>query len=193
MIPGRPTPTHGVTAPRHADVPAPCQDAPAFSFDRVYQDHAAFVFRVLRALGVRDAQADDALQDVFVVVHQRLAAFDGRARITSWLFAIAVRVASTHRRRSARRGVDASEQELAISEGSASNPAEDHEQVRRVQTILDTLDDDKRRVLVLADIEGMTAPEIAELCGIPLNTVYTRLRRARAAFAARWQNERTTP
>jgi RNA polymerase sigma-70 factor (ECF subfamily) len=57
----------------------------------------------------------------------------------------------------------------------------------RLQAVLDELDDDKRITLLLADLEGCSAPEIAELTQTPVNTVYTRLRRARAAFVARWR------
>src|SRR5512132_2053673 len=66
------------------------------TFDAIYAAHVGFVWRVLRTLGVTDAQVEDAVQDVFVVVHRRLGEWEGRAAITTWLFAIARRVASAH-------------------------------------------------------------------------------------------------
>src|ERR1041384_5180517 len=85
-----PSAAHALAEPRSAAIPA---------FDEVYAAHVGFVWRVLRTFGVPDAQIEDAVQDVFVVVHRRLAEWEGRAAITTWLFAIARRVASTHRRR----------------------------------------------------------------------------------------------
>jgi RNA polymerase sigma-70 factor (ECF subfamily) len=159
--------------------------ASAWSFDDVYAEQAGFVFRLLRGMGVPDAQVDDALQDVFVVVHRRLPEFDGRARISTWLFQIAVRVAASHRRgtRRAREHAELSE-ELAGTERSPLEQVESAESLRRLEALLDQLDDDKRLALVLAEIEELSAPEIAELTQTPLNTVYTRIRRARASFAA---------
>ena len=71
-------------------------------FDAVYAEHAGFVCRVLRGMGLPDAQLDDAVQDVFLVVHRRLGEFDGQAKVRTWLFGIALRVASHHRRRAKR-------------------------------------------------------------------------------------------
>jgi RNA polymerase sigma-70 factor, ECF subfamily len=158
------------------------------TLEEVYALHARFVFRVLRGMGVADAQADDALQDVFLVVHQRLDAFDSRAQITSWLFQIALRVACNYRRK-AKRAKDHTPvgDELA---GAAQTPleyAEETEAVRQLQVVLGKLGDDARAVLILADIEERTAPEIASLTGTPLNTVYTRLRRARSALLELWR------
>src|SRR5690349_19842165 len=59
------------------------------AFDRVYADHAAFVWRVLRGMGVSEPIVEDAMQDVFMVVHRRLAEFDGLGSIKTWLFQIA--------------------------------------------------------------------------------------------------------
>jgi RNA polymerase sigma-70 factor (ECF subfamily) len=64
------------------------------SFDEVYAENFAFVWRVLRTFGLSEAQIEDAVQDVFFVVHRRLPDWEGRAAITTWLFAIARRVAS---------------------------------------------------------------------------------------------------
>ena len=72
------------------------------SFDQIYAQHFAFVWRVLRTFGVAEAALEDAAQDVFVVVHRRLPEFEGRSAITTWLFAIARRVAGSHRRRVTR-------------------------------------------------------------------------------------------
>lgn len=156
----------------------------ALTFEQVYADHARFVHRVLRGMGIPDAQVDDALQDVFVVVHQRLHEFDARARVTTWLFQIALRVAKGYRRKQRRARDHTPTMEMASALGSPHDEVESSQAARRLHALLDGLDDEKRAVLILADLEDLTAPEIAELTGTPLNTVYTRLRRARAALVS---------
>ncbi|HSD87703.1 MAG TPA: sigma-70 family RNA polymerase sigma factor, partial [Kofleriaceae bacterium] len=91
-----------MTALAHA-LDAQDRASAAPSFDEVYAAHFAFVWRVLRTFGVPDAALEDAAQDVFVVVHRRLPEFEGRAAITTWLFAIARRVAGAHRRKDTGR------------------------------------------------------------------------------------------
>jgi RNA polymerase sigma-70 factor (ECF subfamily) len=150
------------------------------NFDDVYTQHVGFVWRSLRGMGVPDEAVEDAVQEVFVVVHRRLGDFDGRHSIRTWLFAIAYRVACEQRRRLRRmRGQEPLEIQLRDSAPTPHESAERSEQLRVVAGLLDGLDDEKRAVIVLADIEGMSAPEIAEATGVALNTVYTRLRRAR--------------
>jgi RNA polymerase sigma-70 factor (ECF subfamily) len=149
-------------------------------FDTVYAQNVGFVWRVLRGMGVSDALVEDAVQDVFVVVHRRLAEFDGRHSIRTWLFAIAYRVARDHLRRARRvRNQDPLEHQLKDVAPMPDESAERSEALRVLSQLLGALDDEKRAVLVLTEIEGMTAQEIADATGVRLNTVYTRLRRAR--------------
>jgi RNA polymerase sigma-70 factor (ECF subfamily) len=167
----------------------------ALDFDAVYTEHVCFVWRVLRGMGVPAAQVEDAVQDVFVVVHRRLAAFDQRYSIRTWMFAIAYRVASEHRRK-ARRTHDQVSLESRLVEDLGPDPAqaaERSEALRVCLALLDQLDEDKRAVFLLAEVEGLTAPEIAEVMGQRLNTVYTRLRRARLQLNqtfAKWQKRK---
>ena len=127
---------------------------------------------------------DDGAQDVFIVVHRRLAEFEGRSSLKSWLFGIARRVAHDHRRRIGRKE-RTEELPETVADPGGSTPAHDAERAEAVRTlheILTALDDDKREVFVLAELEQMTVPEIAEAIGANVNTVYSRLRAARAAF-----------
>lgn len=149
-------------------------------FDTVYARHVGFVWRVLRGMGASDLVVEDAVQDVFMVVHRRLREFDGRHSIRTWLFAIAYRVACDHRRRLRRaQAQEPLEHELRDSSPMPDESAERSEALREVSALLDKLDDEKRAVLVLTEIEGMTAQEVADATGAGINTVYTRLRRAR--------------
>lgn len=166
----------------------------------VYEAHFQYVWRCLKSLGVREGCLDDALQDVFVVVQRRLAEFDGRVDLRTWLYAIALRVARKHWARD-RKDVGRTESAEALAESEA--PAADletatasREKLSLARTALAALDDEKRVVFVLARVEQMSAPEIASVIGVPLNTVYSRLRAAREAFEAevrRLQSRKTKP
>jgi RNA polymerase sigma-70 factor, ECF subfamily len=177
----------GALAARMGQMPALAQvldSEPAAavpSFDEVYAAHVAFVWRVLRTLGVSEAQIEDAVQDVFVVVHRRLAEFEGRAAITTWLFAIARRVASNHRRRA---GGDRTETLVDEPVGRADTFADMSraQAAATVVAILELLDEDQRIVFALVELEQLSVPEVARMLDIKLNTAYSRLRLARHAF-----------
>ena len=163
---------HAIDDPAHAA---------SLTFDDVYAQHAAFVWRILRTFGVGDAQIEDAVQDVFVVVHRRLAEWEGRAAITTWLFAIARRVASAYRR---KHGAHPTE-ELVDEHAAAADTFADMSRAQAAATvlaILQTLDEDKRTVFALVELEQLTVPEVARMLDINLNTAYSRLRLARHAF-----------
>ena len=155
-------------------------DAP--SFDAVYAAHVAFVWRVLRTFGVREAQLEDAVQDVFVVVHRRLREFEGRAAITTWLFAIARRVAGAYRRKKTTEPID----DIAEPVDSADTFAalSRAQAAATVMAILETMDEDKRMVFALVELEQLSVPEVARMLELNLNTAYSRLRLARVAFEA---------
>ena len=72
------------------------------SLEEVFREHHTYVWRSLRRLGLSEAEVDDAVQDVFLVVHERLPEFEFRASLRTWLFRIAMNVAMSHRRRHAR-------------------------------------------------------------------------------------------
>lgn len=168
---------------------APAGDAAApLSFESVYEEHLAFVWRSLQRLGLRGAGLDDAVQEVFLIVHRKLPTFEGRSSVKTWLFGIVLRVARNARRVAQRHPVietaPADEEERA-DEASGRTPAEHaerNEAVRVLDALLDELGDEKREVFILAEIEQMTAPEIAEAVGITLSNVYGRLRAARQGF-----------
>ena len=173
-------------------MPAPREAAP-LNVSEVHEKHADFVWRSLQRLGVRSADLEDLLQEVFIVVHRRLESFDGSARLTTWLFGICVRVASGYRNRAhVRRERSGTEPELfdAIPQEpaqGAANPEQallDKELREELEELLDGLDPVKRAMVVMFEIEGMSAPEIATLTDVPVNTVYSRLATARAELTA---------
>ena len=175
---GPPALTLQMPAVAHA-LETPADDS--MSFDEVYAEHVAFVWRILRTFGVSDSQIEDAVQDVFVVVHRRLREFEGRAAITTWLFAIARRVASAHRRKQA--GVRTEELKEEPAGGDDTFAAFSRAQAAaQVLAILDKMDEDKRVVFALVELEGLGVPEVSRMLDLNLNTTYSRLRLARAAF-----------
>jgi RNA polymerase sigma-70 factor (ECF subfamily) len=152
----------------------------------VYDAHGDYVWRCLRSLGVAPSQLDDAVQDVFVVVHQKLADFDGACALRTWLYAIVIRVARRYRSQLARsfREQESSE---APDPRCSECALESRQALLVARGALAELDDDKREVFVLVEVEQMSAPEAALVLGIPVNTVYSRLRLARLAFTAKLQ------
>jgi RNA polymerase sigma-70 factor (ECF subfamily) len=150
----------------------------ALDIEAVYRDHHDFVWRSLRRLGVPTEQVDDAVQEVFLAAARRLADFEQRSALSTWLFAIALRVAHRLRRTEHRhrRRVEALGASVPVA---ASEPHRRTEAADTLHRLLDLLDDEKRIVFVLVELEGFTAPEIADMLGVKLPTVYTRLRAAR--------------
>ncbi len=154
-------------------------------FDDVYEQTFDFAWRSARRLGVGASAIDDVVQDAFVVVHRRLGEFEGRSSIKTWVFGILLRVVSDHRRTLRRKGGLAELPHEDLLPSTDEGPAESLEKAQAaalVNALLDELDDDKRAVFVLAELEEIPAPEIADVLGIPTNTVYSRLRAAREAF-----------
>lgn len=153
--------------------------------EAIYDEYFDFVWRSLRRLGVRAGLLEDALQDVFLVVHRRLADFEQRSSLKTWLFGICLRVASDYARRA--RGRPATTELLEVADADAPDPLEQaarSEAVEFLDAQLCALDPDKRAVFILGELEGMSGPEIAEAVGANVNTVMSRLKAARAQFEA---------
>lgn len=158
-------------------------DPGAPRLEQVYREHADFVWRLLRHFAVADASRDDVFHEVFLVVHRRLADYDGRAGIPTWLFGITRNVVLHHRRGYARH-----QRRLAVAPPPASQPGpEEHVAQLEAHALVDRflagLTEEHRLAFVLAEIEGLRAPEIAEQLGLNLNTLYSRLQALRRQFA----------
>jgi RNA polymerase sigma-70 factor (ECF subfamily) len=152
------------------------------TFQQVYEEHVRFVWRSLRRLGVPYEDCDDAVQDVFLIVHRKLGEFRPEAPIKYWIFRLSAGIASDHRRRRRRKEPPRSDEEAVDPRLGPAELAERTAAARLIREVLQELDDTKREIFVLADLEQMTAPEIAQTLEMPLNTVYSRLRRARSDF-----------
>jgi RNA polymerase sigma-70 factor (ECF subfamily) len=184
-------------APRVGPVPE------CLSIQQVYEAHFRYVWRCLRALGVNQDALEDAAHDVFLVVQRKLPSFDGEhAQLTTWLYEIALRVARRYRTKSAREaqrradvpaspdpawGADGEGETGPISlrlvnTDDSQGALEQAERLALARAALGALDAEKREAFVLSCVEQLSAPEIARITGVPLNTVYSRIRAARRAF-----------
>lgn len=170
---------------RSAFVPVPTA-APAepavLEVRTIYREHGRFVWLSLQRLGIHPSDLDDIAQDVFMIVHRRLGTFDRRARISTWLFGICMRVAANYRRR--RRWTREVLSGGLEDERPANLTAADDILVRREQRelaerALNRLEIAKRATFVMFEIESLSCQEIAELMNVPIGTVYSRLHSAR--------------
>jgi RNA polymerase sigma-70 factor (ECF subfamily) len=158
-------------------------------FPVLYEEHFELVWRTARRLGIPEPSADDVVQDVFLVLHRRLAEYDGRP-VKRWILGITFHVVADYRRRYWRKDAPCVPQPadsdgdvlLASTAPGPSAEAEQYEQIRLLEHLLSQMAEDRREVLVLAELEELSVPEIAELLGANVNTVYTRLRSARQEF-----------
>jgi RNA polymerase sigma-70 factor (ECF subfamily) len=165
---------------------------PALTFESVYQEHFSFVWRNVVRLGTPPGSVDDAVQDVFVVVHRNLATFEGRSSIRTWLFAVTLRVVRDHRHKGRRRLTEAPLETTVVADQNP-DPQESaaHRQALRVlDRGLEQMSEENRAVAIMILVEQMSGPEVADALGINLNTVYSRLRVARQELARHFAGEK---
>jgi RNA polymerase sigma-70 factor (ECF subfamily) len=159
----------------------------------LYEAHVGYVWNSLRRLGIPDADREDLCHEVFLVFF-RGTTYDPGRPLRPFLFGIAFRVASDHRRRARfRREVPASV-DHAVAHGPAADETLLRKEARRlVEDGLGALDLDQRAVFILHEIDGLAMPEIARTLDAPLNTLYSRLRLARRKFESAVQRAVTPP
>jgi RNA polymerase sigma-70 factor (ECF subfamily) len=157
----------------------------ALSARDVYEQHGNFVWRSLQHLGVRSADLEDLGQEVFVTVHRKLETFDGRSKLTTWLFGICLNLVLRHRRRAyLRLEFLHAEPPERIDPSTPEVRYEEEEARLRLSQLLAKLSPERRATFVLFEIEGVSCEEIAELTSVPVGTVYSRLHLARKQVAA---------
>lgn len=158
-------------------------------FDTLYETMVEYVWNAVCRMGVHDSDAEDVVQEIFVIIYRRLGEFEGRAQIKTWVFKIMVHVVQhyfrTHARRPGDRATEKGTEIQALVAAQEKGPAgelERREALRVLDRLLGELDEDKRMVFVLAEVEQLTLAEIAEIVEANANTVASRLRVARREF-----------
>lgn len=160
------------------------------SFAELYQTQLDFVWRSLRHLGVPDALLDDATHEVFLVALRKLELFENRSSVKTWLFGIALRLAR-NLGRAKQRKFDTLSDELEDRENQGPHElASRSEATATLHRLLSELSVEQRAVFVMIELEQMSAVEVARATGVPLNTVYSRLRLARRDFDAALRRHR---
>lgn len=175
------------TAADEAELIRRCRAGERAAFDQLYKDHRrAVAANLYRVLGDR-GELDDLVQEVFVIAFRGLDRFRGDAKLSTWLYRIAVNVALGKLRTRTRKPPPSSlpvnhEGTVEESPDSPERLLERRQDVARVYRTLDRLAPKKRVVLVMHEIEGLDIKEIAEIVGAPVVTVRTRLHYARKEF-----------
>ncbi len=175
------------TASPHAESQAARERSAVLpSFRAIYSDYFDFVWTSARRLGVPVDSVDDVVQEIFVVVNARLSTVEQPASLRSWIYGVVRRTVSTYHRGRRTRGASESHEPFEDGAGPMQPSPLDlavlSDEVRLLWRLLEELGPLKREVFVLAELEEMTMPEIAEAIGVPLNTAYSRLRVAREEF-----------
>lgn len=166
--------------------PSPLVPGAVSPFESIYRQYFDFVWFSVRRLGVSPAATDDVVQEVFIVIHSRLHTLEQPQALRSWIYGIVRRTVSGHHR--SRRVKEASGAALTTDPTAQTLPrtpfdlVEQNDTVKLLFSLLEELDEPKREVFMLAELDELTVPEIAEILQIPLNTAYSRLRAARQAF-----------
>lgn len=158
------------------------------SFQSVYRQYFDFVWSSVRRLGVEPESIDDLVQDVFIVIHAKLPTMEKPEALRSFIYGVVRRTVSTHRRAKRTHPVTsltaAASGEAVSHEPTPLQQTEANAELQLLMSLLDELDEPKREVFALVELEELTVPEAAEVLEIPLNTAYSRLRAARGAFEA---------
>lgn len=152
-------------------------------FAEAYRAHVDFVWRALARRGVPEEQLEDATQEVFVIMHRRWGAWGPGGSPRAWLYGVVRRVASTQHRARRRRTRKLAALPAPVDPPPIDQHLADRHRLDALARVIDQLEPERRDVFVLIDLEGLSAPEAAAALGCKLNTVYSRLRRARASIA----------
>lgn len=168
----------GAEAAEAPAVAAPPRPADRERLERMFVAHHALVWRTLRRRGMAADAAADATQQTFLVAAERLADINPDSE-RAFLVGTALRMAMAMGRKAGRMTL---EQDMDVHAAQSPSAIDEQAAVQLCDLALSKVDDDTREVFVLFELEGLSSPEIAALLEIPLGTVASRLRRARAQF-----------
>jgi len=162
-----------------AELVRACRAGDVTAWRSLYDRYAPLVHRFASALGVPVEEREDAAQDIFIAVFRSLKHFRGEAQLSTWIYRIAarhaIRLGRRRRTRETMRLTMLNEKPTVLND-----PSERSTQIATLDRMLDKLPPKKRTVLVLFEIEGLSAKEISDVVGCPENTVWSRLHHARS-------------
>ena len=174
-------------------VPRPVSPELGAAYAELYRQHFPFVWRSLKRLGIAERELPDGTQEVFVVVFRKLPELDLTSRLTTWIYAVCLRVASDWRRRAHQRHELVGVENAKPAQPMFEPPPPDGElgELRALlRKALDSMPMEQRAVFVAFELEGLTGDEIAAALKLPIPTVHSRLRLARERFRAVIDRER---
>lgn len=156
------------------------------AFEEVYKSTSSFVYNVALKITRNSAQAEEVTQDVFMKIYHKLNDFDYRCAFKTWLYRITVNTAinqynKSHREEKGRVDYDGIVESLPGSSSTEENAIQS-ENEQRLNILLDALTPEHKACLILREIEGLSYEEISAALKIPVNTVRSRLKRAREAL-----------
>jgi RNA polymerase sigma-70 factor (ECF subfamily) len=173
------TPSPVPAAIADAELVRSCRAGEMTAWRSLYDRYAPLVHRFSAALGIPVEEREDATQDIFIAVYRSLRHFRGEAQLSTWIYRIAARHAiRLGRRRRSRELMRATI--LREKPQPTVDPSERSTHLATLDRLLGKLAPKKRTVLVLFEIEGLSAKEISDVVGCPENTVWSRLHHARA-------------
>lgn len=146
----------------------------------IFGTYAAFIWRTLRYQSVAERDLDDVSQEVFLIIFRKLPEFEPHGSMRAWIYGICIRVARDYRNRAHKRHeVLVDEVSDAVGGATADVEPERRAQQEQLHQMLQRLDEDKRAVVVLHELEGLPMNEVAELVRCPVKTAYSRLAAAK--------------
>ena len=150
-----------------------------------FQDHGRFIARSILRLTGDGPHVEDILQETFIIAHRKRETFESRSTLRTWLYGIASNLCLHHRRSLARElnALEKAAKEPTESRGSPETAVEAAQNKALVEAAMQAIPFKQREVFMLYEIDGMDGPSIAQLIDVPLNTVWSRLRLGREAFA----------
>lgn len=168
------------------------------AFDAVYREQRGRVLATVRSVIGASDEVEDVVQLVFIEIHRCLPRFEGRSKLSTWIYRIAVNVALQHLRKKKRHrwltlGLTGDEDQRHVSGRSLSSQLEDREILQEVYASADKLSERKRVVWVLHELQGLDPQQIADVLDIPMNTVRSRLLSARRDVMADLARRRVVP
>lgn len=168
-------------------VPPAAREPPPPDVQSIFRQESRYVWGTLRFLGVQERDLEDLMHDVFLTVHRRFEDYDQARPLRPWLFGIALRVAMRYRMLARHRhevmlGDAAARPDIADERPTPEGELVHRQASRLVAAAIEALTEDHRAIFVMVELQDEPITEVAEGLGLPLNTVYSRLRRARAQF-----------